>query len=118
MADSSRSLARATLIGIIAIAVAACSKDSTSSTTRSIVGHVTISEGDARIPAENRVGARASAHPDASASRRARESQRINVVFRQEALGTGRLGTMSVRTLDRARQVGSDIRARLAAHPL
>jgi subtilisin family serine protease len=116
MARSSRSLARATTIVIIAIAVAACSKDSTSSSSRSIVGHVTISEGDARIPAENRVGAHGSAQLGALASRRARASQRITVVFRQEALGLGRLGAMSVRTMDRARQVDGTIRARLAAH--
>jgi subtilisin family serine protease len=117
MADSSCPLARATPIVIMAIAVAACSSDSTRSSTRSIVGHVTISAGDARIPAEDRVGAHGTARPDALASRRARESERINVVFRQQALGTGRLGTMSVRTIDRARQVGENIRARLAAHP-
>ena len=98
MARSSRPLAHAMIIGTIAFALVACSKDSTSSSSRSIVGHVTISQGDARIPSENLVGAHSSARPGALASRRAAESQRITVVFRQEALGTGRLGATSVRT--------------------
>jgi subtilisin family serine protease len=117
MVDSSRSLARAISIATIAIAVAACSKDSTSSTSRSIVGHVTINQGDARIPAENLVGAHRSSLLGALASRRGKESLRINVIFRQEALGSGRLGAMSVRTMGRAREVADNIRARLAAHP-
>jgi len=117
MAGSSRSLARATTIVIIAIAVISCSKDSTSSTSRSIVGHVTINQGDARIPSENLVGAHRPAQLDALASRRGRESQRINVVFRQEVLGTDRMGAMSVRTMDRARAIGENIRARLAEQP-
>ena len=116
MAGSSRSLASAITILIIAIAVTSCSKDSTSSTSRSIVGHVTIDQGDARIPSENLVGAHRPAQLDALASRRGKESQRINVIFRQEALGTSRMGAMSVRTMDRARAVGENIRARLAAH--
>jgi subtilisin family serine protease len=117
MAGSSRTLARATIITTIVMAVAACSKDSTSSASRSIVGHVTINQGDARIPAENLVGAQRSARLGALASRRGKESPRINVIFRQDALGSSRLGAMSVRTLDRAREVGAGIRARLAEHP-
>jgi subtilisin family serine protease len=117
MAGSSRSLASAITCVIIAIAVSSCSKDSTSSTSRSIVGHVTISQGDARIPSENLVGAHRSAQLGALASRRGKESQRINVIFRQEALGTGPMGAMSVRTMDRARAIRENIRARLAAHP-
>src|SRR6476469_1954037 len=109
MAGSSRSLGRAISIATIAIAVAACSKDSTRSTSRSIVGHVTINQGDARIPAENLVGAHRSAQLGALASRRGKEPPRINVIFREDALGTGRLGAMSVRTMDRARDVGANI---------
>jgi subtilisin family serine protease len=116
MAGSSRSLAIAMIMTIIAVALAACSKDSTSSTSRRIVGHVTISPGDARIPAENLVGAHQT-QLGALASRRGRESRRINVIFRQEALGNGRLGAMSVRSMERAREIGANIRARLAAHP-
>jgi subtilisin family serine protease len=118
MAGSSRSLASAiTIVIMIAVAVASCSSEATSSTSRSIVGHVTISQGDARIPSENLVGAHRSAQLGALASRRGKESQRINVIFRQEALGTGPMGAMSVRTMDRARAIRENIRARLAAHP-
>jgi subtilisin family serine protease len=117
MADSSRSLARTFVIAAIFIAATACSKDSTSTTSRSIIGHVTINPGEARIPAENFVGAQTRSPLTPLASRRGSESQRINVVFRGEAIGTGQLGAMSVRTTDRARQVGATIRARLAAYP-
>jgi serine protease len=117
MADSSRSLARAFLIATVFIAATACSKDSTSTTSRSIVGHVTINPGESRIPAQNFVGKQTRSPLTPLASRRGKESQRINVVFRGEALGTGQLGAMSVRTIERARQVGVTIRARLAAHP-
>jgi subtilisin family serine protease len=117
MADSSRSLARAFVIATVFIAATACSKDSTGATSRSIVGHVTIDPGEARIPAENFVGTQTRSSLTPLASHRDRESQRINVVFRSEAIGTGQLGAMSVRTTDRARQIGATIRARLAAHP-
>src|SRR5256885_5245962 len=117
MADSFRSLTRTLVITTAAIAAFACSNDSTSSSSRGIVGHVTISDGDARIPSENLVGSHRSAPLAALASRRGKESARINVIFRPDGLGTARLGAMSVRTTARAREVGTSIRARLAAHP-
>jgi subtilisin family serine protease len=116
MAGSSRSLGRVISIAIIVIAIAACSKDSTR-TSRSIIGHVTIDQGDARIPSENLVDAQRAAQLGALVSRRGNESPRINVIFRQDALGNGPVGVMSMRTIDRARDVGTSIRARLAAHP-
>jgi subtilisin family serine protease len=117
MADFSRSLAR-TLFNVVAVVGAlACSSDSTRSTSRSIIGHVTIDQGDARIPSQDLVDAHGRAPLAPMASHRARAGQRINVVFRGEALGLGQLGAMSVRSMDRAREVGSTIRARLAAHP-
>ena len=117
MADSFRSLTRTLVITTAAIAAFACSNDSTSSSSRGIVGHVTISDGDARIPSENLVGSHRSAPLAALASRRGKESARINVIFRPDALGAARLGAMSVRTTASAREVGTSIRARLAAHP-
>ena len=114
MADSSRSLARAILIAAAFVGAAACSNDSTNAAARSIVGHVTINPGEARIPAENFVGHRSPLTP--LASRRAKEAERINVVFRSDALA-GRAGAFSVRTVERAREVGATIRAHLAAHP-
>src|SRR5512142_1470267 len=117
MADSSRSLVRAFVVVTIFIGATACSNDSTSATSRSIVGHVTINSGDARIPAENFVGAHNRATLTPLASNRGRAPERINVLFRGEALGMGRLGAMSVRTTGRAREVAATIRARLASHP-
>ena len=117
MAVSSRSHARTLFITAAVLAVGACSSDSTNASSHSIIGHVTIDAGDARIPAENLVSARTRAPLAPMASHRAREAQRINVVFRREALGLDRLGAMSVRTVERARQVGLTIRTRLAAHP-
>jgi hypothetical protein len=117
MADSSGSLARALVIAALYIGANACSSDSTSSTSRSIVGHVTIDPGEARIPAENVVGARDRATLTPLVSRRGQGSERVNVVFRGEAIGMGQLGAMSVRSIDRAREVGASIRARLASQP-
>ena len=95
---------------------AACSKDSsTGSGARSIVGHVTINPGEARIPAESFVGH--GAPLTQLALHCGIGGQRINVVFRSDALGAGRVGAFSVRTVARAREVGATIRARLASHP-
>ena len=117
MADSSRSLTRAILVAAVFIGATACSNDSsTTGGSRSIIGHVTINPGEARIPAENFVGGHRSPLSPL-ASRRDKEAQRINIVFRGEALGAGRAGALSVRTVARAREVGATIRARLAAHP-
>jgi len=103
MADSSRSRARAIVVAAVFIGAAACSKDSsTSSSSRSIVGHVTIDPGEARIPSESFVAGHASPLTP-MASYRNREAPRINIVFRSEALGVGRLGAFSVRTVERAR---------------
>ncbi|MEP7065337.1 MAG: S8 family serine peptidase [Gemmatimonadota bacterium] len=115
MTNFSRSRARV-IIATLFIGVTACSNDSTNGASRSIIGHVTINPGDARIPAESFVGARNRA-PMTLASRRGREAPRINVVFRSDAIGTGRLGAMSVRSAARAREVGVAIRTRLASHP-
>ena len=117
MADSSRSLTRVLVIATVVVGAIACSSDSTNSTSRAIIGHVTIDAGDARIPSENFVGAQTRAPLAAMATRRGKGGQRINVVFRSEAIGMGRLGAMSVRTSARASEVGATIRARLAAHP-
>ncbi|MBK5186841.1 MAG: S8 family serine peptidase [Gemmatimonadaceae bacterium] len=78
---------------------------------------MTINPGEARIPAERFVGGHGRAPLPPLASHRSAGAQRINVVFRGDAIGTARLGAMSVRTIDRAREVGASIRARLAAHP-
>ena len=117
MADLPRLLARAIVFAGLLTAAAACSDSSTNGSSRSIVGHVTINPGEARIPAENLVGVHGPAPLSPLSSRRSRESQRINVVFRGDAIGTGRLGALSVRTVERAREVGATIRSRLAAHP-
>jgi len=117
MVDSSHSLSRAVVVVGLALAAAGCSDSSTSAASRKIVGQVTISPGDARIPAQRFVGATGRAPLTPLLSRRARESTRVNVVFRGDALGTGQLGAMTVRTVSRARTVASTIRARLATHP-
>jgi subtilisin family serine protease len=117
MAVTSRPRSRAIVIAAVFIAAVGCSDSSTTSSSRSIIGHVTIDPGEARIPAESFVGTHNRVPLTPLASHRARESQRINVLFRGEAIGTGRLGALSVRTTDRAREVGASIRARLAAHP-
>ena len=116
MADSSRSRTRAIVVVALIIGAAACSKDSsTGSGSRSIIGHVTINPGEARIPAESFVGHRSPLTP--LASHRGAGGQRINVVFRSDALGAGRAGALSIRTVSRAREVAATIRARLATHP-
>jgi subtilisin family serine protease len=117
MVDSSRSRSRAIVVVGLALAAAGCSDSSTSAASRKIVGQVTISPGDARIPAQRFVGATGRAPLTPMSSRRARERARVNVVFRSEALGAGQLGAMGVRTLSRARTIASTIRARLATHP-
>jgi subtilisin family serine protease len=117
MATLTRSFACAFVVSGVLFVAAACSDSSTSGSPRGITGHVTINPGDARIPAENFVGARKSAPLAHLSSRRDKEAPRLNVVFRSEALNGGRLGTMSVRSIEQAREVGTTIRARLAAHP-
>src|SRR6476646_6316909 len=116
MADFSRSLARALVIAALFTGANACSNDSTSSTSRSIVGHVTINPGEARIPAENLVGTHGRATLTPLASRRMKGAERINVLFRGDAVGLGQLGAMSVRSIARAREVGASIRLHLATH--
>lgn len=117
MADISRSFARAFVIAALFTGANACSSDSTSSTSRSIVGHVTIDPGEARIPAENVVGTHGRSTLTPLASRRRQGAERINVIFRGDAIGVGRLGAMSVRSIARAREVDASIRAHLASHP-
>jgi len=118
MIPSSRSRVRAVVVVIvIALAAAGCSDSSTSAASRKIVGQVTISPGDARIPAQRFVGVTGHAPLTPLLSRRARETSRINVVFRGDALGAGQLGAMSVRSISRARIVATTIRARLASQP-
>ena len=117
MADLTRSLVRAIVVAGAFIAATACSDSSTNANARSIAGHVTINPGEARIPAENFVGAHRSAPLANIASHRAKETPRINIVFRSEAIGGGRLGALSVRSVADARSVGATIRARLVAHP-
>jgi subtilisin family serine protease len=113
MADSFGSLRHTIALAAVILAAAACS-DSTKSSSRAIVGHVTITPGDARIPAERLVG---QPRLPALAARRPSRYPRINIVFRGEAVGIGRSAALSVRSLGRARTVGAAIRARLAVHP-
>ncbi|MDQ2765879.1 MAG: S8 family serine peptidase [Gemmatimonadota bacterium] len=117
MADFSRSRTRAIVVAAVFIGANACSSDSsTGGASRSIIGHVTINPGEARIPAENFVGGhRTPLTP--LVLRREKGAERINVIFHSEALGNGRVGALSVRTNARAREVGTAIRARLAAQP-
>lgn len=117
MADLTRSLVRAIVVAATFTAATACSDSSTNASARSIAGHVTINPGEARIPSENFVGSQTSAPLAKMSSRRAKEAQRINVVFRSEAISAGRLGALSVRSVADARTVGTVIRARLVAHP-
>src|SRR4030081_2976801 len=99
MADFSRSLTRACAVATLVISVAACSSDSTGSSARGIVGHVTINPGEARIPSENFVGAHNRVPLTPLASHRAKQAPRVNVVFRGEAIGAGQLGAFSVRSI-------------------
>lgn len=115
--DLSRSLTRAFVVAGTFAAATACSDSSTTNSPRAISGHVTINSGDARIPTDNFVATRKSAPLTQLSSRRAREEPRINIVFRREALTGGRVSAMSVRSVEQAREVGTTIRARLAAHP-
>ncbi|MEO6209694.1 MAG: S8 family serine peptidase [Gemmatimonadaceae bacterium] len=115
MAALSRSLARAIVIAGAFTAATACS-DSTHNSSRSISGHVTINPGEARIPAQSFVGAHGRA-PLANLTTLRGKNPRINVIFRNEALSGGRASAMSVRSIADAREVGTTIRARLAAHP-
>ena len=115
MADLTRSLVRAIVVAGAFTAAAACSDSSTKASARSIAGHVTIDPGESRIPAENFVGAHRSAPLANITSRRAKETSRINIVFRSEAIGGGRLGALSVRSVAervwRKEAANSDFRA-------
>jgi len=117
MVHTSRSRTRALVVVGVIVVTAGCSDASTAGAARRIVGQVTISPGDARVPAQRFVGTGARAPLAPMLSRRERETPRINVVFRGDAIGSGQAGAMAVRTMDRARTVATSMRARLAAHP-